>query len=381
MLGDLNYCRQNARPISHSAPSPPFSFMLPPELVAREPPERRGILRDEVKLMVINRSNFETEHAHFYSIGKFLRPGDLLVFNSSSTLPAALEGYIVSSVGVIPIEIGLAEHLPDDSWLVLPYYKTYELNERNNNDIAIPVYPIFEKGMEIQFCHGLVAKTYEPDDNIPRLWKVRFSKSGTQLLELLYRCGQPIRYEYVSNAWNLDYYQTVYAREPGSAEMPSAGRAFTWKLLLGLKRRGIEMTYITLHTGLSSYRDDALDLQHPVSEEKFLVNSKAAEMVNKTHIGGGRVIAVGTTVVRTLESVAFGNGNISAGHGYTRLHINADHKLKIVDGLLTGLHEPEASHLDLLTAFLPTDRIQKAYVEAIQRKYLWHEFGDLNLIL
>lgn len=381
ILGDIDYLRQRARPISYSAPSPLFSFMLPPELVAREPPERRGILRDGVKLMVINRSNFETEHTHFYNIGKFLRPGDLLIFNSSSTLPAALEGYIESSVGVIPIEVRLAEHLPDDSWLVLPYYKTYELDNTNINDNAISVFPIFEKGMEIEFCHGLIAKTYEPDVNIPRLWKVRFSKSGTQLLELLYRCGQPIRYEYVSNAWNLDYYQTVYAREPGSAEMPSAGRAFTWKLLLGLKRRGIEMTYITLHTGLSSYRDDALDLQHPVSEEEFLVSSKAAEMVNKTQKGGGRVIAVGTTVVRTLESVAFGNGNISARHGYTRLHINADHKLKVVDGLLTGLHEPEASHLDLLTAFLPTDRIQKAYEEAIQRKYLWHEFGDLNLIL
>ena len=104
-------------------------------------------------------------------------------------------------------------------------------------------------------------------------------------------------------------------------------------------------------------------------------------MVNKTHIRGGRVIAVGTTVVRTLESVAFDNGNIGAGHGYTRLHINANHKLKTVDGLLTGLHEPEATHLDLLTAFLPTEGIQKAYEEAIQRKYLWHEFGDLNLIL
>ncbi len=379
MLGDLNYSRQNAKPISYSATSP-LSFMLPPELVAKEPPERRGILRDEVKLMVINRSNFDTKHAHFYSIGKFLRSDDLLVFNSSSTLPASLDGYIVSSVGTIPIEVRLAEHLPDDSWLVLPYYKIDELNIKNY-DNAIPVFPIFEKGMEIQFCHGLIAKTYEPDDNIPRLWKVRFSKSGTRLLELLYRCGQPIRYEYVSNAWNLDYYQTVYAREPGSAEMPSAGRAFTWKLLLGLKRRGIEMTYITLHTGLSSYRDDTFDLQHPVSEEEFLVNSRAAEMVNKTHISGGRVIAVGTTVVRTLESVAFDNGNISARHGYTRLRINADHKLKIVDGLLTGLHEPEASHLDLLTAFLPTDRIQKAYEEAIQRKYLWHEFGDLNLIL
>jgi S-adenosylmethionine:tRNA ribosyltransferase-isomerase len=381
MLRTLNHRRKDARPISYTASSPPFSFMLPPELVAKEPPEQRGISRDEVKLMVINRSNYQIEHADFYSIGKFLRPGDLLVFNSSSTLPASLDGYIISSMGIIPIEVRLAEHLPDDSWLVLPYYKTEKLKNNKNIDNAKPVLPIFEKGLELQFGNGLYAKVDELDDNIPRLWKVRFSKSGTQLMELLYRLGQPIRYEYVSNDWNLDYYQNVYSRQPGSAEMPSAGRAFTWKLLLGLKRHGIEMTYITLHTGLSSYRDDTTDLEHPISEEEFAVNYNAAEMVNKTHIRGGRVIAVGTTVVRTLESVASDDGNIGVEHGYTRLHINANHKLKTVDGLLTGLHEPEASHLDLLTAFLSIEGIRKAYDEAIQRKYLWHEFGDLNLIL
>ena len=163
--------------------------------------------------------------------------------------------------------------------------------------------------------------------------------------------------------------------------MPSAGRAFTWKLLLGLKRHGIGMAYIFLHTGISSYMDDTLDLQHPASEEEYSVSHRAAKMVNKTHSHGGRAIAVGTTVVRTLESVASNNGNIDGGHGYTRLHIAANHKLKTVDGSLTGLHEPEASHLDLLTAFLPTENIHKSYEEAIQRKYLWHEFGDLNLIL
>jgi S-adenosylmethionine:tRNA ribosyltransferase-isomerase len=379
MFADLNHRRQDARLISYSTSSPPFSFKLPPELVAKEPPEHRGISRDEVKLMVINRSNYQIEHAHFYSIGKFLRPGDLLVFNSSRTLPASLDGYVVSSVGIIPIEVRLAEHLPDDFWLVLPSYKTDGFNNNNNNDNSL--LPIFENGMEIQFGRGLIAKVYEPDDNIPRLWKVKFSKSGTQLMELLYHFGQPIRYEYVSNAWDLDYYQTVYARQPGSAEMPSAGRAFTWKLLLGLKRHGIGMAYIFLHTGISSYMDDTLDLQHPASEEEYSVSHRAAKMVNKTHSHGGRAIAVGTTVVRTLESVASNNGNIDGGHGYTRLHIAANHKLKTVDGSLTGLHEPEASHLDLLTAFLPTENIHKSYEEAIQRKYLWHEFGDLNLIL
>jgi S-adenosylmethionine:tRNA ribosyltransferase-isomerase len=219
------------------------------------------------------------------------------------------------------------------------------------------------------------------DESIPRLWRIRFSKSGTELLNLLYKLGRPIRYEYVSAPWNLDYYQTVYAREPGSAEMPSAGRAFTWRLLFDLRRRGIETAYVVLHTGLSSYMDDELDAQHPASEEEYFISETAAELINEKRAQGGRVIAVGTTVVRALESVALENGRVQPGHGYTRLRITSEHQLRAVDGLLTGLHEPEASHLDLLTAFLRPAQIRAAYEEAVRLGYLWHEFGDLNLIV
>jgi S-adenosylmethionine:tRNA ribosyltransferase-isomerase len=163
--------------------------------------------------------------------------------------------------------------------------------------------------------------------------------------------------------------------------MPSAGRAFTWRLLFDLQRRGIETAYIVLHTGLSSYMDDELDKLHPASEEEYFVSERAAKKVNEAHARGGRVIAVGTTVVRTLESAADEQKQIHAGHGYTQLRITANHILKVADGLLTGLHEPEASHLDLLTAFLPAEKIREAYEEAVRQKYLWHEFGDLNLIL
>lgn len=346
----------------------PFSFSLPPELSAKEPPERRGIARDQVRLMVINRDTYQVEHTRFDSLGKFLRPGDLLVFNTSRTLPAALDGCEAKSERCV--EIRLAQHLPDDSWLALL------LCQKGN-----PFSCGLRAGMQLDFGQGLIGKVYDRDRNIPRLWKIRFSKSGTELMDLLYRLGRPIRYEYVSAPWDLDYYQTVYAKEPGSAEMPSAGRAFTWKLLFDLKRQGVETAYIVLHTGLSSYMDDELDAQHPASEEEYFVSETAAQKINRTHQQGGRVIAVGTTVVRTLESVGDGAGKVDTGHGYTRLHITSNHKLKIVDGLLTGLHEPEASHLDLLTAFLPAEKIQSAYLEAVQQRYLWHEFGDLNLIL
>jgi S-adenosylmethionine:tRNA ribosyltransferase-isomerase len=235
--------------------------------------------------------------------------------------------------------------------------------------------------MQLTFGAGLTATVTDRDATIPRLWKLRFSASGPALIDLFYRLGRPIRYEYVAAPWGLDAYQTVYAQEPGSAEMPSAGRAFTWQGLFALKRQGIATAAVVLHTGLSSYMDDELDRQHLASEEEYLISPAAAAKMRQTRRDGGRIIAVGTTVVRALESAAAATGEVQPGHGYTRLRITAAHVLKTVDGLLTGLHEPEASHLDLLTVFLPAEQIQAAYEEALRRRYLWHEFGDLNLIL
>jgi S-adenosylmethionine:tRNA ribosyltransferase-isomerase len=346
----------------------PFTFTLPPELSAKEPPERRGIRRDQVRLLVIERATGRIEHSRFDKIDNYLRAGDLLVFNSSRTLPASLRGCCAAHGPCM--EVRLAERLPDDSWLALL------LCEQGD-----PFGCGLRAGMQIEFAEGLAATVLERDENISRLWQLRFSISGTQLVDLIYRLGKPIRYEYVSAPWDLDYYQTVYAKEPGSAEMPSAGRAFTWKLLLDLKRRGIESAYIVLHTGLSSYMDDELDRAHPASEEEYFVSATTAEKINRARKSGGRMIAVGTTAVRALESAVDESGRVQAQHGYTRLRIDNKHRLKAVDGLLTGLHEPEASHLDLLSAFLPAEQIRAAYEEAIERRYLWHEFGDLNLIL
>lgn len=348
----------------------PFDFVLPPELSAKEPPERRGVPRDQVRLLVIDRAQGQIDHTRFDKIGNYLRTGDLLVFNSSRTLPASLRGCECSAAHGPCMEVRLAERLPDDSWLALL------LCEQGD-----PFGCGLRAGMQIGFAEGLNAVVIARDKNIPRLWKVRFSVSGTQFVDLIYRLGKPIRYEYISAPWDLDYYQTVYATEPGSAEMPSAGRAFTWKLLLDLKRRGIDAGYVILHTGLSSYMDDELDSQHPASEEEYFISAGTIEKITRTHRNGGRVIAVGTTVVRALESGVDLESQARETHGYTRLKIDQQHRLRAVDGLLTGLHEPSASHLDLLSAFLPPDQIRAAYEEAIARKYLWHEFGDLNLIL
>jgi S-adenosylmethionine:tRNA ribosyltransferase-isomerase len=361
----------------------PFTFVLPPTLAAREPPERRGVPRDRVRLLVLNRWTGRVEHSRFDRLADYLRAGDLLVFNSSRTLPAVLDG--CAAEGGPCVEARLAEHLPDDSWLALlvcPLIPTpLPRGERGRGEGGDPFGCGLREGMRLVFGRRLTASVGTRDRHIPRLWRLRFSRSGAELIDLLYRLGRPVRYEYVSRPWGLDYYQTVYARDPGSAEMPSAGRAFTWRLLFDLQRRGVEAAHVVLHTGLSSYLDDALDARHLASEEEYFVGEAAAEKVNRARASGRRVIAVGTTVVRALESAADAGGRVRAGHAYTRLHIRAGHVLRAVDGLLTGLHEPEASHLDLLTAFVPAETVGAAYEEAVRRGYLWHEFGDLNLIV
>src|SRR6266704_6313162 len=304
----------------------PFTFTLPPELSAKEPPERRGIRRDQVRLLVIDRVTGHIEHTRFDRISNYLHAGDLLVFNSSRTLPASLRGCECSAAHGPCMEVRLAERLPDGSWLALLVCEEGD-----------PFGCGLRAGMQIEFAEGLAATVLERDANIARLWKLRFSISGAELIDLIYRLGKPIRYEYVSAPWDLDYYQTVYATEPGSAEMPSAGRAFSWKLLLDLKRRGIDTAYIVLHTGLSFYMDDDLDRIHPASEEEYFVSATTAGKISHARENAGRVIAVGTTVVRALESVADSDGSVAEVHGYTRLKIDPQYRLRSVDGLLTGL--------------------------------------------
>jgi S-adenosylmethionine:tRNA ribosyltransferase-isomerase len=345
------------------------AFDLPSALNADRPPERRGTARDRVRLLVLNRNTAKVIHTRFDRITEFLGPGDLLVFNSSRTLPAALRGTLKGSQ--LKIETRLAELLPDGNWLAL-------LLSQSGKTAA----EFVAKGSVLDFGAGLNCEVLKQDQRIPRLWKLRFSTSETEFLDLVYRVGEPIRYDHLSAPWRLSYYQNVYALQPGAAEMASAGRPFTWRLLLLLRNQGIESASITLHTGLSSYLDDEFDRRQVASEEEYWISEEAAEKINRAKHSGRRIMAIGTTVVRALESIAAETGgDVIACHRYTQLHIKAGYRLKIVSSLLTGLHEPEASHLDLLAAFVPPRAIYAAYLEAIQQRYLWHEFGDLNLIL
>ena len=345
------------------------AFEVPSVLNADRPPERRGMARDHVRLLVLNRNTAKIDHTRFDRITEFLGPGDLLVFNSSRTLPAKLLGTLKGSLLII--ETRLAELLPGGIWLCL----LLPQSAKNSGNVVA-------KASVLDFGAGLNCEVLEQDQRIPRLWKLRFSKSGPEFLDLLYRVGQPVRYRYLAGPWRLSYYQNVYALQPGAAEMASAGRPFTWRLLLRLRSQGVESSSITLHTGLSSYLDNEIDRRQVACEEAYWISEEAAGKIRRAKNSGRRIVAVGTTVVRALESIAAESaGDVIACHRYTQLRITAEYRLQIVSGLLTGLHEPEASHLDLLTAFVPPPTLYAAYAEAIRQRYLWHEFGDLNLIL
>lgn len=340
-----------------------LEFSVPPELEAHEPPEFRGVRRDQVRMLVLPRREGPLSHTRFGAIGDYLRRGDLLVMNNSRTIPGLLRARDQSGD---PIEVRLAHRRSDHKWDAL-------LLEGKTR--------VGRKGMLLDFGKDLYANVQERRSDLPFLWHLEFNRCCLDLLDHIYRLGEPVRYTYVKEALPIDLYQTVYAAEPGSVEMPSAGRAFTWELLIALKRLGIGIEYIMLHTGLSSTRDDDLDASHPNYDEEYIVPESTAQKINGTHRFGGRVVAVGTSVVRALETIAREDGTMMAGEGWTRLHIDGHTRLKTVDGLVTGFHEPKASHLDLLCAFVNPSRLELAYSEAIRHGYLWHEFGDINLIV
>jgi len=349
----------------------PFSFTLPPELNAVAPPERRGLRRDHVRMLVLDRRTGAVEHARFFELGHFLFPGDVLVLNNSRTIPAVLYGETDQEEKV---EVRLHRRLGADAWEVLLLSPAAP----GVGALAAPGAGAPVRGAWLRFSGGLSALiTQRPAT--PPLRVLHFSHCCRDLTEELYRLGEPVRYEYITQPWGLDYYQTVYASEPGSVEMPSAGRAFTWELLLRLQRQGVGVGYLTLHAGLGYYGDDRFRKEPSASPEEFRIPAATAALVNTARAEGRRVIAVGTTVVRALEYAAAPDGRLSESTGWADLYVGPGYRLRVVDGLLTGFHEPEASHLDMLSAFV-APRLLRAYGDAIRSGYLWHEFGDMNLI-
>jgi S-adenosylmethionine:tRNA ribosyltransferase-isomerase len=332
---------------------------LPLRLEAHEPPEVRGEGRDDVALLVATRHDLALVHARFRDLPQLLSAGDLLVVNTSATLPAALD----ARLGRQRLQLWLSTPAPDGTWLV-------ELRTGERRP-----YPRAPAGALLELPGGAHAELVERFGGSDRLAVARFEL--TEPLEgYLRRHGRPIRYGYVPEPWPLEAYQTVFALEPGSAEMPSAGRPFTAELVTELVVRGVLVAPVILHTGVSS-----LEHGEPASPERYDVPATTARLVNAVHGWNGRVIAVGTTVVRALETVAAADGTVSEGQGWTSLVVTPERGLRAIDGLLSGLHELESSHLALLEAAAGAELLERSYTAALAHGYLWHEFGDLHLIL
>jgi S-adenosylmethionine:tRNA ribosyltransferase-isomerase len=336
-------------------------FELPPALEAREPAEARGRGRDDVRLLV-SRGSAEPVHACFRDLPALLEPGDLLVINTSGTLPAALVGRL----GERSVDLHLSGRLPGGDWLA-------ELR-RPAWPASLPE-PHGREGDLVRLAAGGSARLVTRWQASPRLWVVALDLPVGDI-RFVHEHGRPIRYGHAPDAWPLDTYQTVYATEPGSAEMPSAGRAFTTEIITALVARGISVSPLVLHAGVSSPEPG-----EPLPPEWYRVPPSTAYRVNDTRAAGGRVVAVGTTVVRTLETVVDEEGLVHEGEGWTETVVTPDRPVRAVDGLLTGWHEPRASHLLILQAIAEPFALESAYHEALEHGYLWHELGDLHLIL
>jgi S-adenosylmethionine:tRNA ribosyltransferase-isomerase len=326
---------------------------------AQEPPEQRGAGRDDVAMLVATRHDGELVHTRFADLPEFLAPGDLLVVNTSATLPAALD----ARLGDRAVQLRLSTPADADTWIV-------ELRTDAGLPLAAPAV-----GAGIELPGDASAVVVAPYAGSNRLCVARL-ELNRPLDEYLRTYGRAIRYGYVPKRWPIEAYQTVFALEPGSAEMPSAGRPFTTELVTALVSRGVLVAPLTLHTGVSSP-----ELGEPPYPERYRVPPTTARLVNAVHGWGGRVVAVGTTVVRALESVAGADGTVAPGEGRTSLVVTPQRGLRAVDGLLTGWHEPEASHQLMLEAAAGPELLGRSHEAAAARGYLWHEFGDVHLIL
>lgn len=351
------------------------AIATPTHLEATEPPEARGLRRDDVRLLVSHVDTGTNSHSRFCELPRWLRPGDLLVVNTSGTLKAAL----TARAGRDRFELHLSTRLPGNLWVI-------EVRRRGT-PASLP-FRDASAGTTYELANGGCVTILAPYpyggalDGHSRLWLAAL-QLDEPVHSYLERFGSPIRYGYVKALWPESTYQTVFATEPGSAEMPSAGRPFTAELVTRLVSRGIQIAPVLLHTGVASLED-----HEPPYEEIYRVPPETADQINDARRSGRRVVAVGTTVVRAVETVTDTRGITHPGEGWTDLVITRERPLRSVTGLITGFHEPRATHLAIVEQAIaaaggtdPTDDLERAYGEARHTGYLWHEFGDSHLII
>mgnify|MGYP001154947755 FL=1 len=336
-----------------------FYYELPRELIAQDPLEDRSGSR----LLVLNRSTGETEHHIFREIREYLRPGDCLVVNDTKVIPARLIG---SREGTgAKIEVLLLKRRADDVWetLVKPGKKA-------------------RPGVRLCFGDGLLrGEVLEVVEEGNRL--IRFTYEGI-FEEILDRLGQMPLPPYITHQLkDRNRYQTVYAKHDGSAAAPTAGLHFTPELLDEIRKKGVQIAHVTLHMGLGTFRPVKVEAieDHHMHSEFYVVEEEQARIINETRAGGGRIIAVGTTSCRTLESAADEDGVLRAGSGWTDIFIYPGYEFRLTDCLITNFHLPESTLLMLVSALAGRERILKAYEEAVKERYRFFSFGDAMFII
>lgn len=348
-------------------PRPALRFSIPDRSVATEPPEHRGLARDKVRLLAGIGSTISSHQ--FRDLPDLLQPGDLLVVNTSPTLPAALDCHLGD---------GLVRPLHVSTPLLQDWVVEVRLPDNSGPDRGLS--PGATLAIPGQRRMRLISPYPDPLASGTRLWRAAVTP-GAPHAAYLRRHGRPITYGHLSRRFPLSDYQTVYAHDDteqpvGSAEMASAGRPFSDQILTRLMARGIAVAPIVLHAGVASPES-----HEPPAPERFAVPPATARGVEVTRAAGGRVVAVGTTVVRALESAARPDGSVATVRDWTNLVLGPERPARVVDGLISGLHEPLASHLLLLEAVVGPDLVADAYAEAVAQRYLWHEFGDSMLLL
>lgn len=334
-----------------------FSFELPEELIAQTPLERR----DASRLMHLDKNTGEVEHAHFYDLPRYLRKGDCLVLNDSRVLPARLIG-ARSSGGLV--ELVLLRDLGEGKWECLsrPGRKTKPGTELffGENELRATVLSVTEGGNRI----------------------VQFHYEGI-FLEVLERLGKMPLPPYIrEELQDAERYQTVYSRELGSAAAPTAGLHFTRELLAQIEAQGVNIAYVTLHVGLGTFRpvkEEEIE-DHPMHAEFCIVPERTAQLVTETKHRGGRIVSVGTTSCRTLESFAEEDGSLKACSGWTDIFIYPGYRFKCVDALVTNFHLPESTLIMLVSALAGRENVLRAYQKAVEERYRFFSFGDAMLI-
>ena len=335
-----------------------FYYELPPELIAQTPLERR----DASRLMVLNPEKQSIEHRHFYDLAEYLRPGDCLVMNDSRVLPARLLGKREPTGGAV--EVLLLTDRGDKLWecLVRPGRKLHE-------------------GAKLSFGDGeLTAEVAEVLENGNRL--IRFHYTGI-FLEILERLGKMPLPPYIKEELaDGERYQTVYSKVNGSAAAPTAGLHFTRELLSQIEQKGVRLAYITLHVGLGTFRPVKAEeiTEHHMHSEFCTISAQTAQLLNETKKNGGRIVCVGTTSCRTLESLAAEDGTFAERSAWTDIFIYPGYRFRAMDALITNFHLPESTLIMLVSAFAGRDFIMRAYREAVKERYRFFSFGDAMFI-